>query len=263
MALLQQHLQHARQHMKLVADKKRIERVFAVGDWVFLKMQPYVQKSLATRANPKLAFRYFGPFQVLQRVGGTSYKLQLPDGCLIHSVIHVSQLRHGVPPSTPVITDLPAPSASPPEPVKVLEMRLYKHGGGTHSRCASSGWINLKRWQHGKTSTSSSIVSQTQQLGDKLVLNREGMLRMVPVPRLHTSLKLKRATLSHQYAKACMSAGPTHTTCEAWPTWCYATYVVILDDQGVEIINYSGGIFFLPPNSDFSSQSPELYEPYV
>jgi hypothetical protein len=134
MALLQQHLQRARQHMKLVADKKRTDRVFVMGDWVYLKMQPYVQKSLATRANPKLAFRYFGPFQVLQRVGGTSYKLQLPDGCLIHPVIHVSQLRRGVPPLTPVLTDLPASSTSPPEPVKVLETRLYKHGGGTRSQ---------------------------------------------------------------------------------------------------------------------------------
>jgi hypothetical protein len=62
MALLQQHLQRARQHMKLVADKKHTEQVFAVGDWLFLKMQPYVQKSLATPANPKLAFCYFGPF---------------------------------------------------------------------------------------------------------------------------------------------------------------------------------------------------------
>jgi hypothetical protein len=85
MALLYQHLQRARQHMKLVADKKRSEQVFAVGDWVFLKMQPYVQKSLATRANPKLAFRYFGPFQILQWVGSTSYKLQLSDGCDVYA----------------------------------------------------------------------------------------------------------------------------------------------------------------------------------
>jgi hypothetical protein len=134
MALLQQHLQHARQHMKLVADKKRTDRVFAVGDWVFLKMQPCVQKSLATCANPKLAFRYFGPFQVLQCVGDTSYKLQLPNGCLIHPVIHVLQLHQGVLLLTPVLTDLPASSTSPPEPVKVLETWLYKHGGGTCSQ---------------------------------------------------------------------------------------------------------------------------------
>jgi len=134
MILLQQHLKRAQQHMKAVADKRRTERVFAVGDWVFLKMQPYVQSSLATRANPKLAFRYFGPFQVLQRVGGTSYRLQLPESCLIHPVIHVSQLRRAVPPATEVLADLPVSTTTLPEPVKVLETRLYQRGGDTKAQ---------------------------------------------------------------------------------------------------------------------------------
>jgi hypothetical protein len=125
MALLQQHLQRARQHMKATADKKRTDRVFAVGDWVYLKLQPYVQRTLATRSNPKLAFRYFGPFQVLQRVGATSYKLELPESCKIHPVIHVTQLRQAVPPSASVHAELPAPAAAVPEPVAVLETRLY------------------------------------------------------------------------------------------------------------------------------------------
>lgn len=100
MALLQQHLRRAQQQMKMTADKKRSKRIFAVVDWVYFKMQPYVQRSLATRANLKLAFHYFRPFHVLLRVGGTSYKLQLPESCKIHPVIHVSQMRHAVPPST-------------------------------------------------------------------------------------------------------------------------------------------------------------------
>jgi hypothetical protein len=128
MALLQQHLQRAREHMKATTDKKRTDRVFAVGDWVYLKLQPYMQRTLATRSNPKLAFRYFGPFQVLQRVGATSYKLDLPESCKIHPVIHVSQLRQAVPPSTEVHAELPAPAATVPEPVAVLETRLYQHG---------------------------------------------------------------------------------------------------------------------------------------
>lgn len=129
MALLQQHLLRARQEMKIIADKKRTDRVFAVDDWVYLKLQPYIQRSLATRANPKLAFCYFGPFQVLQRVGGTSYKLALPEGCQIHPVIHVSQLRRAVPPKTEVLTELPAPATPRPEPIVVLETRLYQRGG--------------------------------------------------------------------------------------------------------------------------------------
>lgn len=67
--LLKQHLGRAQQQMKQYADKKRSFREFSVGDWVFLKLQPYVQSSVARRANHKLCFRYFGPFQILSKVG--------------------------------------------------------------------------------------------------------------------------------------------------------------------------------------------------
>lgn len=67
--LLRQHLNRAQQRMKFQADKKRSDRQFEPGDWVFFKLQPYVQTSVATRANHKLAFRYYGPFQVEKRVG--------------------------------------------------------------------------------------------------------------------------------------------------------------------------------------------------
>jgi hypothetical protein len=45
--LVQQHLHRAQKRMKSQADKSRSEWEFAVGDWVYLKLQPYVQASLA------------------------------------------------------------------------------------------------------------------------------------------------------------------------------------------------------------------------
>ena len=49
--LIHQHLIRSQQRMKRQADKNRIERSFAVGDWVYLKLQPYVQSSVLPRAH--------------------------------------------------------------------------------------------------------------------------------------------------------------------------------------------------------------------
>lgn len=91
--LIQQQLHRAQQQMKAYADKNRSFWEFQVGDWVYLKLQPYVQTSVARRANHKLSFKYYGPYQVISKVGSVAYKLQLPSDCHIHPVVHVSQLR--------------------------------------------------------------------------------------------------------------------------------------------------------------------------
>ncbi|KAJ1689340.1 hypothetical protein LUZ63_013495 [Rhynchospora breviuscula] len=90
---LRGNLVKAQNRMKKYADLKRCERQFQVGDWVYLRMQPYKQTSLATGAVGKLSSKYFGPFEVLERVGQLAYKLNLPEAAFIHPVIHVSQLK--------------------------------------------------------------------------------------------------------------------------------------------------------------------------
>jgi hypothetical protein len=57
--LIKQHLLRAQDRMKKQADKNRSERVFAVNDWVYLRLQPYVQSLVSTRANHKLSFKFF------------------------------------------------------------------------------------------------------------------------------------------------------------------------------------------------------------
>lgn len=74
---------------------------------IFLKLQPYMQSSLAPQANQKVSFKFFGPYQVLARVGDVAYKLDLPASSSTHPVFHVSKLKkaagtgHQVSPSIP------------------------------------------------------------------------------------------------------------------------------------------------------------------
>jgi hypothetical protein len=74
---------------------------------VYLKAQPYVQTSLAQRSSNKLAFRFFGPFLVTEKIGQSAYRMQLPPDCLIHPVFHVSQLKKAISPATVVSLELP------------------------------------------------------------------------------------------------------------------------------------------------------------
>ena len=70
---VRQHLLRAQQRMKAQADKNRTERQFAEGESVFLKLQPYVQSSVVHRSNNKLAFRYYGPYPIVKRIGEVEY----------------------------------------------------------------------------------------------------------------------------------------------------------------------------------------------
>ncbi|WVZ80006.1 LOW QUALITY PROTEIN: hypothetical protein U9M48_027524 [Paspalum notatum var. saurae] len=119
---------HAKTRMKKQADKGRSEREFQVGDWVFLKLQPYVQSSLAPRANQKLAFKFFGPYQILSRVGSVAYKLQLPASAAIHPVFHVSQLKRAVGSGFTASPVLPDPSFEWSIPLQIIGRRTVTRG---------------------------------------------------------------------------------------------------------------------------------------
>lgn len=65
------------------ANRKRRPGDIKVDDWVFLKIRPHRQTSMATRLHPKLATRFFGPFKVLQQVREVAFKIQLPESARI------------------------------------------------------------------------------------------------------------------------------------------------------------------------------------
>jgi len=80
--------------MKQQVDQHRSERSFDVGDWVFLRLQPYKQMSLQqTKKDDKLSPKYYGPYKVSQKIGTMVYKLELPAASRVHPVFHVSCLK--------------------------------------------------------------------------------------------------------------------------------------------------------------------------
>lgn len=85
--------------MKIMADCKRTDQQFTVGNQVLLKLQPHTEFSVASCPFPKLAFKYFGPYTVLERISGVAY------GSQIHLAIETG-------------------------PIQILERRLVQKGGG-------------------------------------------------------------------------------------------------------------------------------------
>jgi hypothetical protein len=127
--LIKQHLDRSKTCMKKQADQKRSERQFSLGDMVFLKLQPYVQTSLAPRYNKKLAFKFFGPYKILSKIRNVAYWLDLPATTNIHSVFHVSRLKPAVSSEAQVTSIVPSVLDIPRVPLRVIQQRTGDRGG--------------------------------------------------------------------------------------------------------------------------------------
>lgn len=75
---------------------RRSSREFAVGDSIYLKLQPYRQTSLALRKNVKLNSKYYGPYLVIAWISNVAYKLALAPKSKVHAICQVSLLKKKV-----------------------------------------------------------------------------------------------------------------------------------------------------------------------
>ena len=91
--LIRQRLLVAQSRQKSYADHGRRPLIFDVGDHVFLKVSP--RRGLARFGKKgKLAPRYIGPFDIIERIGQVAYRLALPPQLSgVYNVFHVSLLR--------------------------------------------------------------------------------------------------------------------------------------------------------------------------
>ncbi|GJT91467.1 putative reverse transcriptase domain-containing protein [Tanacetum coccineum] len=76
--LIKEKLKAARDRQKSYADNRRKPLEFEVGDRVMLKVSPW-KGVIRFGKKGKLASRYVGPFEILERVGPIAYQLRLPE----------------------------------------------------------------------------------------------------------------------------------------------------------------------------------------
>ncbi|GJV48501.1 hypothetical protein Tco_1438713 [Tanacetum coccineum] len=76
--LIKEKLKAARDRQKSYVDNRRKPLEFEVGDRVMLKVSPW-KGVIRFGKKGKLAPRYVGPFEILERVGPVAYRLRLPE----------------------------------------------------------------------------------------------------------------------------------------------------------------------------------------
>ncbi len=91
--LIQQRIKTANDRQTKYANLRRRDLSFEVGDKVLLKVSPMKGVSRFGQRG-KLAPRFIGPYEVLEKVGKVAYRLALPPNLSqVHNVFHVSLLR--------------------------------------------------------------------------------------------------------------------------------------------------------------------------
>ena len=167
--------------MKTQEDKHRTEREFQVGDQVYMKLQPYAQQSVARRGNQKLSFKYFGPYEILGRIGKVAYKLKLPMGSQIHPVLHVSQLKKSVPPDQVINSasscQFLTETCFMVQPLEVLATREIKRGRGYITQVRYLGLIYHHRCVPGSRKQRYDNVFLWLLLGGKQHFKGRALLR--------------------------------------------------------------------------------------
>ncbi|GKA07610.1 putative reverse transcriptase domain-containing protein [Tanacetum coccineum] len=91
--LIKEKLKAARDRQKSYADNRRKPLEFEFGDRVLLKVSPW-KGVIRFGIKGKLAPRYVGPFEILERIGRIAFRLILPkEFSSVHATFHVSNLK--------------------------------------------------------------------------------------------------------------------------------------------------------------------------
>ncbi|GKE99803.1 putative reverse transcriptase domain-containing protein [Tanacetum coccineum] len=148
-------LKAARDRQKSYADKRRKPLEFSVGDYVLLKVSPW-KGVVRFGKKGKLAPRFVGPFEIVEKVGPVAFRLDFPEELNgVHDTFHVSNLKKCLAdPTLQVPLDeirVDAKLKFVEEPVEILE-REFKKLKSSRIAIVKVRW-NSKRgpeftWEH-------------------------------------------------------------------------------------------------------------------
>jgi hypothetical protein len=137
LAEIRERLLQAQDFIKQSYDKNHRDVHFEVGDWVWLRLHQRSAVAIKDKTAANLAPRYYGPYEVLERIGSLAYRLRLPAKVRIHDVIHVAYLKKFEGDAPTVIAPLPPVVHGRAVPVPAAVVR---------ARPTLDSWEILVRW---------------------------------------------------------------------------------------------------------------------
>ncbi|KAK1663395.1 hypothetical protein QYE76_051554 [Lolium multiflorum] len=194
-ASVEEHVQHLREVLQLLLDHQLFDKEskcsFACDTLEYLghivsangvATDPRkTQATVINRPYPKLAYKYFDPYKILDRMGQVSYRLELPEATKVHNVFHVSQLKEFRPDYTPVFAELPKLpmlDTTDTAPEKILNRRLVKKGNAARPQVLIK-WLHLPEdtatWEDWDTLKAKFLKCL---LGDKQVILERNLSRL-------------------------------------------------------------------------------------
>jgi hypothetical protein len=148
-------LLQAQQHYKMHYDRKHRPLEFEAGQWVWLRLLHRPMASLDVHGRGKLGPKFYGSFQVEERIGEVAYKLKLPEGGKLHNVFHVGLLKkfNGDPLVRPASLPPTRHGWACPEPAKAVKSRLAHGRQEVLIRWkgqvpADASWVDLEEFRY-------------------------------------------------------------------------------------------------------------------
>jgi hypothetical protein len=146
-------LEQGQQCYKSFYDRHHQDLEFTPWQWVLLRLVHWLIASLVAAGKGKLGPKFYGPFQVLERIGDVAYRL-LPAGDKLHNVFHIGMLKlyHGEEPTRPGVLPTIRHGRTCLEPTSIVKSRLAR---GRHEllvqwvglAAADATWVDLEEFR--------------------------------------------------------------------------------------------------------------------